>query len=563
MSGGPAASPAAHPAWFGRCGGVCRWLSAAAAIAAVASIPVVALLAIATRGSGDSWRHLIVNVLPRAAPETALFLVGVGALVIAIGTAAAWLVVAYDFPGRRTLEWALLLPLAVPTYVVAFAYLDVLHPIGPVQSALRALLGIDSPQGLRLPDIRSLPGAIVLLGLVLYPYVYLSTRAMFVMQAGRLVDAARTLGADRWRVFLGIALPLARPAIAVGASLALMETLNDVGASEFLGVQTLTLAVYSTWINRSDLAGAAGLALFMLVIVLMLVLAERWARRHQAYASTTQSSHPAARIRIEGVGGWGLLAVGALPVVLGFAVPVAYLAVAAWQRISFAGISADIVHEAWTTLRFAAIATIVATSLAIVLAYAARIDRGALGKSLLRVASLGYALPGTVLAIGLLVPVAAIDNLLGDAVRALTSASIGLFLSGTGAALVFGYVVRFLAVSAGGVESGFAKVPLSLDGSARTLGRTAGGTLLAVHLPIVRPALAAAAALVFVECMKELPLTLLLRPLNVETLATHVFAEASRGTYEEGAIAALAIVIVGLVPVILLSHLSGRFRLAG
>ncbi|MEX0852002.1 MAG: iron ABC transporter permease [Bauldia sp.] len=513
-------------------------------------------MVVAASGSGEVWRHLAAHVLPAAVPDTAILLLGVGAVVVGLGTGTAWLVAAYEFPGRRILDWALLLPLAVPTYVVAFAYLDILHPIGPLQTALRALLGIGDPRGLRLPDIRSLPGAILLFGLVLYPYVYLTTRAMFLMQAAGFIEAARVLGAGRRRVFLAVALPLARPAIAVGASLALMETLNDVGASEFLGIRTLTLAVYSTWVNQSDLPGAAGIALFMLAVVLLLVTIERRARRHQRFSATTQRPYAPARQPIGGLAGWLALALGSLPVLLGFVIPAFHLTRVAAARIDFAGISDAIVRETWNTVAVSAAATVAAVGLGLLVAYATRLDQGALGSRLARLASLGYALPGTVLAIGLLVPLAAFDNLLDGFARSFAGISTGLLLSGSGAALVYAYVARFLAISVGGIEAGFDKVPRSLDHSARTLGRTALGALTDVHLPLIRPALGAAAILLFVDCMKELPATLLLRPLNFETLATHLYAEAARGTYEDGAIAALAIVLAGLLPVILLARLS-------
>ena len=539
-----------------RCGGACRWLIAAVIITVFAGLPIAALLVIATGGSSATWNHLFTNALPSALPDTILLLAGVAAVSMIIGTAAAWLVASHDFPGRRILDWALLLPLAVPTYVIAFAYLDILHPIGPFQSVLRAILGIANPQDLRLPDIRSVPGAILLLGIVLYPYVYLSTRAMFVMQSGGLVEAARTLGASRSRVFARVSLPLARPAIAVGTSLALMETLNDVGAAEFLGIQTLTLSVYSTWINRSDLPGAAGLALFMLLIVLALVFLERLARRQRKFAGIVHRNRPPARRRVTGLRGWLVLTAGSIPVLLGFIFPALYLVDATWRRVRFAGISSDIVTEALNSLTLSAVATVLAIVLGLTLVYAARVDRGSLGAALVRASSLGYALPGTVLAIGLLIPIATLDNAISDLVHGVSGVSVGLIILSSGAVLVYGYVARFLAISAGGIESGFERVPVSLDGSARTLGRTAAGTLISVHLPLVRPAIGAAAILVFVECMKELPLTLLLRPLNVETLSTHVFAEAARGTYEDGAIAALAIVAVGILPIVLLSRLS-------
>lgn len=518
--------------------------------------PIGALFIIAVQGSGDVWPHLVANVLPTASLNTALLLVGVGVVVISIGTGGAWLVTAYDFPGRRILDWALLLPLALPTYIVAYAYLDLLHPIGPVQSAIRDFLGLTNPQDLRLPDVRSIGGAIVLLGFVLYPYVYLSTRALFLMQAGGLLDAARTLGAGRRVVFFRVALPLARPAIAVGTSLALMETLNDIGASEFLGVRTLTLSIYSTWINQSNLAGAAQLALVMLAIVVLLVVVERYARRKQRFAGRSQRTALLERRRLPGLRGMLALLLGCIPIVIGFGAPAFHLVVQAVRRIEFAGLSDSIVRETVNTVAVSAGATIFAVVLGLTVAYAARLNQSRVGHGFLRIASLGYALPGTVIAIGLLSPLAGLDNLVDGVSRDVLGVSTGLLLTGSAAALIYAYVVRFLAISAGGTEAGLNKVSFTLDQSARTLGESPTGALRRVHLPMIRPALGAAAILVFVDCMKELPATLLLRPLNFETLATHLYGEASRGTYEDGAVAALAIVLVGLLPVILLARLS-------
>jgi iron(III) transport system permease protein len=531
------------------------WIGLAALVAALVLAPVAALALIASEGAGDLWPHLLANVIPTAFRVTGILLVGVGILVILIGAGTAWLVTAYDFPGRKILDWALLLPLAVPTYIIAYAYLDILHPIGPVQSTLRALLGLERPGDLWFPDIRSLGGCIVLFGLVLYPYVYLSTRALFLMQAAGLIEAAETLGARRRPVFFRIALPLARPAIALGTSLALMEALNDIGASEFLGVRTLTVSIYATWINRTNLAGAAEIALLMLAIVIALILLERWARRQRRFANSSRSQLLVPR-PLNGGAGWLALLIGVLPVALGFLVPAAYLVSEAIKRISFAGVAPGILTEIGNTVWISAIATIVTVTLGLSVAYAGRLNRGALGVVLVRTASLGYALPGTVLAIGLLTPLAGLDNMIDSISRAWFGISTGLLLSGTGAALVYAYTTRFLTISVGGIEAGFAKVPTSLDRSARTLGHAATGILARVHVPLLRPALGAAALLIFVDCMKELPATLLLRPLNFETLATHLYADASRGTYEDGAVAALAIVVVGLLPVILLSRLG-------
>ena len=260
--------------------------------------PFASLAAAAWQGSPELWTHLIGYVLLPAFVDTAVLLVGVAVVTVTVGAGLAWLVTAFDFPGRRLLDGCLLLPLAVPTYIVAYAYLDVLHPVGPVQETLRWILGYEGPREFRLPDIRSMPGCIVVLGFVLYPYVYLPTRALFAMQSASLLETGRTLGLTRGQAFLRIALPLARPAIALGLSLALMEALNDIGASEFLGVRTLTVSIYSTWVTRSDLAGAAQIALAMLAVVLGLVLLERWARRHQRYANDAQHPRPIVRARL-------------------------------------------------------------------------------------------------------------------------------------------------------------------------------------------------------------------------------------------------------------------------
>ncbi|MTE01481.1 ABC transporter permease subunit [Paracoccus sp. YIM 132242] len=523
-------------------------------------VPVLALGWQAAQGSGGLWSHLAAHVLPHALAQTAILMAGVGVLTAGIGTSVAWLVAAYDFPGRRMLEWALLLPLAVPTYIVAYAYLDMLHPLGPFQGAVRAALGYDSPRDFRLPDIRSMTGAILLLGLVLYPYVYLPVRAMFLTQAANLVEVAHTLGTTRRQIFHRVALPLARPAIAVGVSLALMETLNDIGASEFLGVRSLTISVYTTWVTRSDLAGASQIALAMLVLVVALISLERWARRKQRYSVSAQRARPMARQPLHGAARWRALCLCLLPVVLGFVLPAAYLALEAWERFRFAGLSPRILAEARNTFVLSALATLAVLACGLVVALAARLfpQRGM--AVIHRAASLGYAMPGTILALGILIAAGGLDRWIGRTARALFDIDPGLVLIGSGLALGYAYLARFLAISIGSVEAGLTRIPRSYDQAARTLGHGIGSTLRHVHLPLSRAALAAGGLLVFVDCMKELSATLLLRPLNFETLATHLYGEAARGTYEEAAIAALAIVAVGILPVILLARI-GRARM--
>lgn len=537
------------------------WLLAACGIAAIVLLPLLALAWTAVQGS-DAWPHVAAHVLPQAARNTLWLLLGVGALTVAIGTGSAWLVTAYDFPGRGVLAWALLLPLAVPTYIVAYAYLDLLHPLGPLQSGVRTLLGVDSPRDFRLPDIRGLAGCIVLLGLVLYPYVYITTRAMFMTQAAGLLDAARSLGAGRAALFTRVALPLARPAIAVGAALALLETLGDIGASEFLGVQTLTVSVYTTWITRSDLPGAAQIALSMLVLVVALLALERHGRRSERYAATIRP-RPMQPVALRGLARWGALALGALPVLLGFLAPFAYLAIESLQRLADGGGGSPMLwRSAWNTVRVAGLATALTLAAGLLLAWTLRLAqarrRSVVATAALRIGGLGYALPGTVLAIGLLLPLAWFDDAANVLLRA-AGQEPRMLLMGSVGALVMAYVLRFLVIAAGGVEAGFARIAPALDQAARSLGAAPRRVLVRVHLPLLRPALAAAALLVFVDTMKELPATLLLRPLNFETLATWLYADAARGAYEDGAIAALLIVLAGLLPVILLARTGLRY----
>jgi iron(III) transport system permease protein len=525
------------------------------------AIPILALLAQAVQSTGEIWSHIASTVLPVAIRNTLILLLGVGVLVAALGTGSAWLVTAYAFPGRSVVEWALLLPLAVPTYIVAFVYLEVLHPIGPVQTTLRAVLGYTSPQQFHLPDIRSMAGCTLLLGFVLYPYVYVATRALFMMQAANFIDASRTLGVSRRAVFWRVALPLARPAIAVGTSLALMETLNDIGASEFLGIRTLTVSIYSTWINGADLPGAALLAVTLLTVVFAVINLERWARRKQRFSNSAQRSTRLVPRKLPTAQGLGALVLCLIPIIIGFAAPTSYLVVAASHRIQFAGVSKSFLTTIGYTLLFAVGAAILTLLLGTIVAYARRLRPGSLSKICIRVATLGYAAPGTVIAIGVLIPLAGLDQAIDVTTKALFGFSTGLLLIGSGTAMVYAYCVRFLAVSAGSVEAGLSRIPLSLDRASRSLGQTSAGTLWNVHLPLAKPALAAAGLLLFVDCVKELPATLLLRPLNVETLATQLYAEASRGTYEDGSIAALCIVMIGILPLILLARV-GRNGLA-
>lgn len=533
------------------------WTALACAAAGLALLPILTIALTALADTGALWGHVLVHVLPQSAWNTLLLLVGTGIIATCVGTGAAWIVSAYDFRGRGVIEWALLLPLAVPTYIMAYAYLDILSPLGPVQGAIRSVLGYSSPREFRLPDIRSMWGAILVFGFVLYPYVYLTARAMFLTQAANLVEVSRTLGVSRNAVFWRVALPLARPAIAVGVSLVLMEVLNDVGAAQFLGIRTMTASVYTTWIIRTDLAGAAQIALAMLVIVIALLVMERWARRNQRFASNAQRARPMVPEKLTGFKEVITLGLGLTPILIGFAGPALYLIIAAIRRIEFAGVSAPLVRATLNTVSVSALAMLVVLVLGFATAYAGRLRPGRMSAALARMATLGYAVPGTVLAIGILVPVATFDRTLDGFLRQNFGWSTGLLLLGSGVALVYAYTARFLAISTGGIEAGLSRIPPSFDHASRTLGQSATGTMLHVHLPLSRTAIVAAGLLVFVDCMKELPATLLLRPLNFETLATLLYGEAARGTYEDAALAALILVLIGILPVVLLAR-TGR-----
>jgi iron(III) transport system permease protein len=515
-------------------------------IALAVLLPIAALVVIAARGSGDLWPHLIRYVFPQAAIETALLLAGAGALVIAIGTATAWLVTGFDFPGRRVLSWALLLPLATPLYIVAYAYVDLLHPAGPVQSALRALLGAGGPQDLHLPEIRSLGGCILLFGFVLYPYVYLNVRASFLMQSAEQLEAARNLGGSSMRVFMRVALPMARPAIIAGTALALMETLGDLGASEFLGVHTLTVSVYVTWATRGSVEGAAQIALAMLIPVAALLWLTYRARAGRGHSGG--SSRPPAPHRLGPVAGWLAAGACAIPVLLGFAAPALHLVLLSAVRIAERGLSPMLLVYAWNSARFAAAATVIAIAAGFVLALTQRYLRSD-GPS--RIAQTGYAVPGTVLAVGLLGILSAADAAIGlTGIEELR----GALVLASAVGVVLAYLARFLAIPSSGIEAGYAKLPRAYDEAAQAAGAGAGAVAARVHWPLLQPAIRAAALLMFIECVKELPATLLLRPLNTETLATFLYGEASRGVYEDGAVAALAMLALGLVPIILLSR---------
>jgi iron(III) transport system permease protein len=534
-----------------------RFVAPALAIltAATVAMPVAAIVALALQPEPDLWRHLADYVLPFALRDTALLLAGVGAVALVAGTATAWLISRHAFPGRGLLVWLMPLPLAIPTYIAAYVYVDLFEPLGLAHRALQLWLPPRDALAL-LPNLRSLPGAIVVMGLVLYPYVYLAMRAMFQVQSAEFAEAARTLGARRWTIFRRVSLPMARPALAVGLALVGLETLNDIGASEYLGVRTLTVSIFTTWLNRGSLPGAAQLSCMVLAIVAGLVALERYGRRNAAAEVVSESPRLTARTPLASARGWLAFAACLAPVMLGFVVPLAYLARESLRRDLLVQIDGTIWREVFHSVTFAVFATAVALLLGFVTVLANRWQPKPWKSLAATIAQSGYALPGTVLALGLLTPVLALDNAL-NTLAAWAGASLpGLVLMGSGAALVLAYTIRFLAVPTGFIRAGFARIPRDYDDSARAAGATETAAMRRIHLPLLRPALLGAVIIVFVDCLKELPATLLLRPLNVETLATSIYQYASRGSFEDGALAALLIVAVSIGPVAWLTRFS-------
>lgn len=535
--------------------------TAALLVSVVVLLPIASLMLIALSGNAEEWRYLFGSILPRASGVTLWLLVLVAVSTGVVGVATAWLVVAFDFPLRRLFSWALVLPLAVPPYLAAYAFAEFFLYTGPVQGLVRAIFGFQTSRDYWFPDIRSTGGAAFVMASVLYPYVYLTTRMIFLMQGRNIADVARTLGASPGKVFWRVLLPVARPAIAAGVALVLMESLNDIGASEYLGVQTLTVSIYSTWLNRGSLEGGAQVALVMLVLVLLLLYGEDRARRGQRFhaARGTHLRVRPQRVRLHGSRQLAALIIVTLPILSGFGVPLYVFGAYALRRLDQVG-SPDLADAFLNSLLTASTAAVLTVALALMLINAVRLAKSRGMALTVRLASVGYALPGGIVGLGLLFVLARFDNAIDTAMRNVFGISTGLLIAGTAAAVVLACSIRFLALAEGALRSGLEKLPPNLDEAARSLGRTPLKSAVSVLLPLLKPAVLTALMLVFVDTIKELSATILLRPFGFNTLATFVYENASRGVPEDGAIAALAIIVTALVPVMLLSGALIRDR---
>ena len=529
------------------------WSLGAALIAALVLLPIVAVIWIAATPTENIWPHLIATTLPRYLGNTVTLMLAVGAGAAVIGAGTAWLVTMMHFPGRRWLEWALLFPLAVPGYLGAYALVDFLEYAGPVQTGLRQMMGWQSARDYAFPDIRSMGAAIFVLTVSLYPYVYLLARVAFADQSGAAHETARALGARGLRRFLRIGLPLARPAIAAGVAVVMMETVNDFGTVDFFGVQTLTMGVFSIWLEAGNAGGAAQIACVMMAAILILVVIEKAARRRARHFRMARRDREVTRTRLRGARAWAATLACALPVAFGFLLPVLVLLSHGLTRPE-RWIAPGLVEAALSTLIVGGAAALVTVGAAMFMAYGVRLSGRALPQRLLPITMLGYAVPGAVLAVGLLIPLAAFDNALADLILALSGWDPGLMLTGGILILVFAYTVRFFALGQGAVDTAMGRVPPSLPMASRTLGQGAGGTLARVYLPLMRASIVTGLILVFVDCVKELPATLLLRPFGFDTLATRAHEQASLERIAEAAPPGLLIVAVSLIPVVILAR---------
>lgn len=486
-------------------------------------------------------------------------MIGVGTGVFIIGVGTAWLVTMCRFPGSRWFNWMLILPMAVPAYLMAYTYTDFFAFTGPVQTLLRDLTGWQFGD-YWFPNIRSLGGAILMMSFVFFPYVYLLTRAAFLEQSSSLLEASRSLGATPYESFYKIALPLARPSIAAGMALTLMETLNDFGTVDYFGVQTFTTGIYRTWFGLGERAAAAQLAGFLLLFVLILILMERWSRNNMNFnQSSTGRFKQLFVYELHGWKAWASTLFCFLPVLIGFLIPVTILTSMMISHFDMA-VNARFVQYSLNTIFVASLAGVFALAVSLVMAYGLRLNPNLLTRTSTRIGSMGYAIPGSVIAVGILIPFGWIDNSIDSWFRENLGVSTGLILSGTIFALIFAYVVRFLAVAFNTVEASLGKITPNMDEAAEGMGYTFGKVLRKIHIPMMSGSLFAAIMLVVVDVIKELPATLIVRPFNFDTLAVQVYRLASDERLAESSGAALAIILVGLVPVIILSRSIARSR---
>lgn len=531
------------------------WSLGSLMIGAVVVAPVLAVVWLAFHPTENVWPHLMATVLPRYIANTLLLAAGVGVLATAMGTGAAWFVVMYRFPASRFFDQALLFPLAIPAYIGAYALVDFLDYSGPLQVGLRYLTGWKTARDYAFPEVHSLGFAVIVLASAFYPYVFLLARSAFREQSGGTYEVARALGAGPAGLFLRVGLPLARPAIAAGAALVLMETVADFGTVSHFSVQTLTTGVFSVWLNGDNAGGAAQLAGLILVLILGLIFVERASRRNARFHKPSRAVRPVTPMALRGVWAWVATGLCLVPFTMGFLLPVAVMGVHAIRKPQVwaaPGLGGAILN----TFLVAGTAAVLTVGAATFLVHGVRLAGRGAARLVLPLTSLGYAAPGAVLAVGILIPLAALDHKLADLVLAVTGHDPGLILTGTATAVVLAYAVRFFGIAQGAVDAAFGRVSPSLPLAARSLGQTSGGVLRRVYLPLMRGSVSTALLMVFVDGVKELPATLMLRPFNFNTLATRAYDLASLEKLNEAAPAALLVIAVSLIAVAVMARSS-------
>ncbi len=537
------------------------WKAVLLCMAFLVALPVLVIFGYVFVPANEVWEHLSSTVLPSYLSNSFWLACGTGLGVLLLGIPTAWLNSMCQFPGRRIFEWALLLPLAMPAYIIAYTYTGMLDFAGPLQSFIREMTGLGYGE-YYFPEVRSLGGAIIMLSLVLFPYVYLLARAAFLEQSICVLEVSRTLGASHWESFFRVALPLARPAIITGLSLALMETLADFGTVQYFGVPTFTTGIYRTWFGLGNSAAAAQLAAMLMSFVFILILIELWSRKQARYHHTSNKISHIKTYNLKGTKAALAFLMCLTPLLLGFIIPVIQLLY--WSITSAGnGISWDFIILTWHSLLLAFSAAVFALIFALILGYSKRINRSPLLNITSRIATMGYAIPGTVIAIGVLIPFAWLDTHINIISRAWFGEGVGLIFSGTLLTLLFAYNVRFLAVSLQTVDSGLGKIKPTIDDAGRSLGLTPTGVLHKLHLPLMRGTLLTATLLVFVDVLKELPATLIIRPFNFNTLAVRAYELASDERLADAGLPSLMIVIAGIIPIILLSHSISKSRAGG
>lgn len=529
--------------------------SAACVIAAIILIPILAVIYLAFYPSENIWPHLIQTTLPRYLLNSLVLMMATGLLAGCMGVSAAWLVAMKEFPGRRQLEWALLLPLSIPTYIGAYALVDFWEYAGPFQTVLREVFGFVSAAEYWFPETRSRGAAIIVFSFSLYPYVYLLARSAFCEQSHSAIETARALGCGPWTSFWKVGLPLARPAVVVGIAIVMMETLNDFGAVEFFAVQTLTTGIFTVWLEASNSGGAAQIATVMLVLILILLMLERAGRKQSRYHQFSKSIRPPMREPLSQKAALGAIAMCILMIGIGFLMPFSIMLGHALKNPGL-WLRYDLWSATFTTIWVGAIAAVLTVLGGVILIYAVRLSRMRWARFLLPVTAIGYAAPGAVIGLGILIPMAAFDNMIADRIEALTGVDIGLLVTGTATAVIMAYCVRFFAIAFGAVDGAFGRITPSMSMASRSLGQTAGGTLKRIHYPLMRGSLLTAGLLIFVDSAKELPATLLLRPFGFDTLATHIYGYASLEDINGASPGSIVVILVSLLAVMVVSKTS-------